>query len=87
MTDEPDLEAAYNLGGPDGAKKLYRDWAQTYDDDFAADRMYLLPNKVAEGHIPQAVQRQHKLAVCQQYVQFGGLVGFLGAQSLQQGET
>lgn len=53
MTDEPDLEAAYNLGGSDGAKKLYRDWAQTYDDDFAADRMYLLPNKVAEvfaGH-------------------------------------
>ncbi len=53
MTDDPDLEGAYNISGPAEAKKLYRDWATTYDEDFASERMYLLPAKVAEvfaGH-------------------------------------
>ena len=53
MADEPDLESAYNLTGPEDNKRLYRDWAASYDEDFASERMYLLPSKVAEvfaGH-------------------------------------
>ena len=51
--DDPDLEAAYSLASPDAARALYRDWARTYDDEFAATRDYLLPGQVAEifaGH-------------------------------------
>lgn len=51
--DDSDLGAAYSLTSPDAAKKLYRDWARTYDDEFAATREYLLPGQVAEifaGH-------------------------------------
>ena len=53
MSDEPDLDSAYALEGPEGARRLYRDWAATYDEDFAENRMYVLANKVAEvfaGH-------------------------------------
>jgi len=53
MTDEPDLDSAYNLDGPEDSKRLYKDWALSYDADFASERMYLLPAKVAEvfsGH-------------------------------------
>lgn len=50
MTDEPDLEGAYALGGTDGAKKLYANWAQTYDESFALDMAYLLPQEVANTY-------------------------------------
>lgn len=53
MSDDPDLDDAYNLTGPEGSRRLYRTWASTYDSEFASERMYLLPAKVAEvfaGH-------------------------------------
>jgi predicted TPR repeat methyltransferase len=49
MNDEPDLENAYALHGPDGTKKLYADWAQSYDESFARSMMYRLPQAVALG--------------------------------------
>jgi predicted TPR repeat methyltransferase len=51
MTDEPDLENAYALNGPDGTKSLYADWAQTYDDSFAQSMAYRLPVEVAHAYL------------------------------------
>jgi len=45
---EPDLEAAYALETPEDNRRLYADWAQTYDADFAQDMGYLLPRIVAD---------------------------------------
>jgi predicted TPR repeat methyltransferase len=45
--EEPDLDAAYALETPDDNRRLYADWAQTYDDGFAKDMDYQLPRLVA----------------------------------------
>ncbi|WP_284165141.1 class I SAM-dependent methyltransferase [Frigidibacter sp. SD6-1] len=47
MSDDPSLDAAYALEGADGARRLYRDWAASYDGGFAAGQDYLLPAHVA----------------------------------------
>lgn len=44
-----DLDSAYGLETPDDNLKLYRDWAQSYDRDFAEGMDYVLPLRVAEA--------------------------------------
>ncbi|OAN67835.1 hypothetical protein A8B82_06385 [Sulfitobacter sp. EhC04] len=46
MTD-PDLDKAYALQTPDDNRKLYADWADSYDTGFAKDMDYQLPRLVA----------------------------------------
>lgn len=46
---KPSLEGAYALTSSDGNQRLYADWAETYDADFAADMDFLLPRHVAEA--------------------------------------
>ncbi|XDA98087.1 class I SAM-dependent methyltransferase [Sulfitobacter sp. LCG007] len=53
MTDKPSLESAYALKTPDDSRRLYADWAQSYDDDFAASMDYLLPKHVARIFLDQ----------------------------------
>lgn len=51
--DDPDLDGAYNLTSPDAARKLYANWATSYDESFAETRAYLAPARIAEvyaGH-------------------------------------
>ena len=48
MGDDPNLERAYGLETLDEAKALYRDWADTYDQSFAAALGYVSPRKIAE---------------------------------------
>lgn len=43
-----DLEAAYALQTPDDSRRLYRDWAGTYDDTFANAMDYAQPAHVAD---------------------------------------
>lgn len=43
----PDLSAAYALQTPEDNRRLYADWAATYDRDFAAAMAYRLPQAVA----------------------------------------
>lgn len=43
-----DLDSAYALRGPEDNNRLYADWAETYDSDFADDMGYLMPAHVAE---------------------------------------
>lgn len=48
MSDEkPSLDAAYALETPDDNRRLYADWATTYDSGFAEDMDYRLPQMVA----------------------------------------
>ncbi len=56
MTDSerktaPDLGDAYALRTPDDSRRLYRDWAEDYDSDFAARRGYRLARVVAEAFV------------------------------------
>ena len=43
----PRLDAAYSLKTPADSRRLYRDWASTYDDDFAARMDYQMPARIA----------------------------------------
>jgi len=40
--DQPDLSAAYALKTPDDSRKLYADWADSYDTGFVAENDYTL---------------------------------------------
>ncbi|THD85485.1 methyltransferase domain-containing protein [Aliigemmobacter aestuarii] len=42
-----DLDNAYALNGPDDCRRLYAQWAASYDTGFAADMEYRLPAHVA----------------------------------------
>ncbi len=42
------LDDAYSLKTPEDSIKLYKKWAQTYDQDFALNYNYLSPKKISE---------------------------------------
>lgn len=47
MADQkPNLNAAYALKTPDDNRRLYADWAASYDDSFASNMDYQLPKMV-----------------------------------------
>ena len=48
--DKPDLEAAYALDGAEEVRKLYRDWAETYDADFVEAMGYVYPREVVRAY-------------------------------------
>lgn len=48
---EPGLDAAYSLETAEENLQLYRDWASTYDEDFAVRSGYRFPRLVAETYV------------------------------------
>ena len=51
MSDEKQtLDGAYALKTPEDSKKLYADWAETYDESFAEAHDYRSPFLVAEAY-------------------------------------
>ncbi len=54
MTNNEKLERAYALGSLDEVKALYRDWAATYDQDFAASGGFRMPGLVADAYVAMA---------------------------------
>ncbi|MCP3968987.1 MAG: class I SAM-dependent methyltransferase [Rhodobacteraceae bacterium] len=44
---DPNLDSAYALDGDDDIRRLYADWAETYDSGFAVDMDFDLPQKMA----------------------------------------
>ena len=51
MTDKPDLEGAYDLKTPADSLRLYADWADTYDETFAAEHAYIMHEHVARAYV------------------------------------
>lgn len=49
VSDKPDLESAYGLETPDDSRRLYRDWAATYDQDFLARSGYRFGHLIADA--------------------------------------
>jgi SAM-dependent methyltransferase len=47
MTDAYDLDAAYQINGPEDARRMYGDWAPTYDQSFGAAWGYVAPREIA----------------------------------------
>jgi ubiquinone/menaquinone biosynthesis C-methylase UbiE len=45
--DDPDLDRAYALKTPQDSVQLYRDWADSYDKDFATRMDYVYPGVIA----------------------------------------
>lgn len=50
-TTEAKLDAAYDLKGPEANRKLYADWAETYDAEFLEGQGYLMPAHVARAFV------------------------------------
>jgi predicted TPR repeat methyltransferase len=47
----PDLHAAYALKTPDDSRRLYADWAKSYDSDFVAGSDYQLHQHAARAFV------------------------------------
>ena len=45
------LNDAYSLKTPEDSIKLYKKWAQTYDEDFALSSGYISPKKISNFFI------------------------------------
>lgn len=45
---DPDLQSAYALETPEDSKRLYADWAESYDQSFAAEMDYQMPQIIAQ---------------------------------------
>lgn len=48
---KPDLSAAYALSSPEDSVRLYADWANSYDQGFAKQQAYILPEAVARAFV------------------------------------
>lgn len=46
----PGLESAYALRGPEDSRRLYAEWADTYDSGFVREMGYRLPAEVARAY-------------------------------------
>ena len=44
---EKSLAGAYALKTPEDSKRLYADWAESYDQDFAAGHGYVYPQRLS----------------------------------------
>lgn len=56
---EYDLEEAYQINGPDDARRMYGDWAPTYDESFGAAWGYIAPREIAailKGEIAEGAE-------------------------------
>lgn len=47
MPPDYDLDHAYEIAGPEDARRLYGRWAETYDDHFGAGWGYIAPREIA----------------------------------------
>ena len=47
MAEDYDLDRAYEIDGPEAARRLYGQWAATYDSAFGADWGYIAPREIA----------------------------------------
>ncbi|KMW58142.1 hypothetical protein AIOL_003113 [Candidatus Rhodobacter oscarellae] len=54
MDQDYDLDAAYEIDGPEDARKLYGQWAETYDDSFGSDWGYIAPREIARIYREEA---------------------------------
>jgi len=51
MAKKPNLDGAYDLKSPEDNRQLYRAWAETYDQTFAAAHGFLLPQTTASAFV------------------------------------
>ena len=51
MPKDPSLDTAYSLQTPDDNRRLYRDWAETYDSDFAEKSGYRMARLIARAYL------------------------------------
>ncbi|MEX0369750.1 MAG: class I SAM-dependent methyltransferase [Tateyamaria sp.] len=51
MAGKPTLDGAYALQTPDDSVRLYADWADTYDTEFARNSDYILHEQVARHFV------------------------------------
>jgi len=51
MMPDYDLDNAYEIDGPESARKLYGDWAKSYDASFGEGWGYAAPRRIAEIYL------------------------------------
>lgn len=54
-----DLDEAYQINGPEDARKMYGDWAKTHDETFGAAWGYIAPREIAailRGDVPASAE-------------------------------
>jgi ubiquinone/menaquinone biosynthesis C-methylase UbiE len=73
------LDDAYKVQTPEDARALYREWAESYDHDFAQGMDYQVPRRVAELFAGHAVERDGPI------LDVGAGTGLIGAHLAELG--
>jgi ubiquinone/menaquinone biosynthesis C-methylase UbiE len=73
------LDDAYKVQTPEDARALYRDWAESYDHDFAQGMDYQAPRRVAEFFAEHAGERDGPI------LDVGAGTGLIGAHLAELG--
>ena len=75
MSKEFDLDLAYEINGVEDAKRVYSDWAESYEGSLVDEMGYVAPRKIAEIYIENTADKSPVLDI-------GAGTGLLG-QHLQ----
>jgi len=55
MTKEFDLDLAYKISGTEDAKRVYSDWAESYEESLVHEMGYVAPRKIAEIYLENSL--------------------------------
>ena len=63
MSSDYDLDHAYTIDGPEDARRLYGNWAASYDDSFGAGWGYVAPREIANIFLSEMRENQPALDI------------------------
>lgn len=63
MSSDYDLDHAYTIDGPEDARRLYGNWAASYDDSFGAGWGYVAPREIANIFLSEMRENQPVLDI------------------------
>ena len=63
MSKEFDLDLAYEINGVEDAKRVYSDWAESYEGSLVDEMGYVAPRKIAEIYIENTADKSPVLDI------------------------
>ena len=63
MSKEFDLDLAYEINGTEDAKRVYSDWAESYEGSLVDEMGYIAPRRIAEIYIENTTDKSPVLDV------------------------
>ena len=63
MSKEFDLDSAYEINGTEDAKRVYSDWAESYERSLVAEMGYVAPRRIADLYLENSTDKSAVLDI------------------------